>query len=112
MTIRRIIILCVFMVAQCLTQSGFAQQLPTQENPVAQQPYGKPPAGYRLQQTKICMQETRMGPCGRPLPVKRFSIPVATWVPIDNCLKMNADGQLIAVPGDCGVAPPKVESCE
>lgn len=112
MSIKQGILLCVSFLAPFFARLVFADDFSPLTEPAVRQPGGKPPDGYRLQETRICMEERRNGPYGRPLPVKRFSIAVATWVPIDNCLQLGADGKLTAVSGDCQVNPPAVESCE
>lgn len=112
MSIKQGILLCVFFLAPCFVPLVFADDLSLPKEPAVLQSDRKPPDGYRLQETRICMEERRNGPYGRPLPAKRFSIAVATWVPIDNCLKLSVDGKLAAVPGNCEPAPAKVESCE
>ncbi|QHI98085.1 hypothetical protein GT347_08805 [Xylophilus rhododendri] len=70
------------------------------------------PSGYERQKSVICMQERRKTPNKIPLTPRRFSIPVEVLMPKTPCLELQANGQLVEVPGQCGLIPREAKSCD
>lgn len=83
---------------QALTPSA-DQTSPSSEE--ASNPMRAIPPGQRLERFTLCYELRR--PRASPLeaPVKHFSIDVSILVPQDDCLALNSEGWLRAVPGRC-----------
>ena len=88
--------------------------LPALATEQAAQPDNKPavahtsavPPGYRVEKTVLCYEEHHPPVMGKPGPIKRHEMHVGVLVPQDDCLALDADGQLRVVPGQCNRMPP------
>ena len=69
------------------------------------------PPGHRLEKFKLCYEMRRPLSSLAETPVKRFSIDVSILVPQDDCLRLDANGWLRAMPGQCNRVAAK-NSCE
>jgi hypothetical protein len=69
------------------------------------------PPGHRLEKFVLRYEERRLSTRGFEGPIKRFDIDVSMLVPLDDCLKLNANGWLSVVPGQCNRMP-EPTACE
>jgi hypothetical protein len=69
------------------------------------------PPGHRLEKFKLCYEMRRPLASLAETPVKHFSIDVSILVPQDDCLRLDANGWLRAMPGQCNRVAAK-NSCE
>lgn len=63
------------------------------------------PPGHRLEKFKLCYEMRRPLASPAEKPIKRFSMDVSILVPQDDCLRLDANGWLRVVPGQCGRGP-------
>jgi len=69
------------------------------------------PPGHRLEKFKLCYEMRHPLASLAETPVKRFSIDVSILVPQDDCLRLDANGWLRVVPGQC-IRIPTQSACE